>query len=64
MTPRDSSTVLPAILEKHGDDLLEVLSQLVYRGTLRVRAGPTRYVPDEEARRGVALDHRRETTHD
>ena len=52
------------VLKKHGDHLLEVQSQLVYRGTLGVCAGPTRDVPDEQARRWVALDHGRETTHD
>jgi hypothetical protein len=45
-----------AILQQHGDNLFEVLAELVESGTLRVRTGPAGNVADEQPRGLVALD--------
>jgi hypothetical protein len=51
-----------AVLEQHGDDLFEVLAELVEGGALRVRTWPPGYVADEQPRGLVALDDRRESS--
>lgn len=53
-----------AVLEKHGDDLLEVLSQLVDAGALRVRARPPWDIAHEQTRVWVPFDDRSEGPHE
>lgn len=53
-----------AVLEKHCNDLFEVLSQLVDAGTLRMRARPPWDVSHEQTRVWVPLDDRREGPHE
>ena len=52
-----------AILEQHGDDLFEVLAELIERRALGVCTRPPRDVADEESRGLVALDDCREALH-
>ena len=52
-----------AIFQQHGDDLFEVLAELVEGGALRVRTGPAGDVADEQPRGLVALDDCREALH-
>ena len=47
------------VFEQHRDHFAEVLPQFVERLTLAMGAGEAWHVPDEEAGRRVALDHRR-----
>jgi hypothetical protein len=51
------------VLEQHGDDLFEVLAELIEGGALRVRTRPPGYVADEQPRGLVALDDRSEGLH-
>ncbi len=52
------------ILEQHGDNLAEVLVELIQRGGLRMSSRPARHVADEEPRGGITLDHSGERTHE
>jgi len=51
------------VLEKHRDDLFEILSQLVDARALRVRARPSWDIAHEQTRIRVPLDDRRERPH-
>ena len=53
-----------AVLKKHGDDLFEVLSQLVDAGALRVRARPPWDISNEQTRVRIPLDDRSERPHE
>ena len=43
-------------LQEHLDDFPQLAVQFVERGALRMSAGESRYVPDQQARLGVAFD--------
>ena len=51
------------VLEEHCHDLLEILMELVDGGALRVCTSKPWYVPDKQARRGIALDDGCEGAH-
>jgi hypothetical protein len=53
-----------AVLEKHRDDLFEVLPQLVDASALRVRTRPSRDIAHEQTRAGIPLDDGREVSHE
>jgi len=52
-----------AVLKEHGDDLFEVLSQLVDAGALRVGARPPWDISNEQTCVRVAFDDRSEGPH-
>jgi hypothetical protein len=52
-----------AVLQQHGDDLLQIILELLHRLGLCMSAGEPRYIPNERPRVRVPLNHRRIDVH-